>query len=80
MEISIFKKKLVFFLELGKKAPKFYWEWGRISAPENTKNIPVQCLLLYMISLESTAIEYAFDVINRQHFQDKYWQDKGYGN
>ena len=47
MEIQTFKKKIYFFLKIGifffkigKKAPKFHWEWGRISAPENTKNIP----------------------------------------
>ena len=25
---------------MGKKAPKFHWEWGRILAPENTNKNP----------------------------------------
>ena len=40
MEIPIFKKKMkigIFFSNLGKKAPIFHLEWGRILAPENTK-------------------------------------------
>ena len=44
MKILILKKKKLFFEDwdffskLGKKSPKFHWEWGRILAPENTKN------------------------------------------
>ena len=31
--IPIFKKnKFVLKIKLGKKSPKFHWEWGRISA------------------------------------------------
>ena len=30
---------LCFFSKLGKDAPKFHWELGRISATENTKNL-----------------------------------------
>ena len=30
--------KKFFFSKLGKKSPKFHWEWGQILAPENTKN------------------------------------------
>ena len=31
-----------FFFKLGKKSPKSHWERGRISAPEDTKKIPVE--------------------------------------
>ena len=41
MKIPIFKTKKNedwdFFSKLGKKSPKFHWEWGQISALENTK-------------------------------------------
>ena len=30
----------IFFSKLGKKSPKFHWEWVRISDPENTKKNP----------------------------------------
>ena len=33
----------LFFSKLGKKSPKFHWEWGLILALENTK-IPEICL------------------------------------
>ena len=32
------------FSKLGKKSPKFFWEWGQILAPENTQKIPGMCL------------------------------------
>ena len=34
----------IFFPKLGKKSPRFYWERGRISAPEDTKKNP--CMLI----------------------------------
>ena len=44
MEIPVFKKKkkvkIGDFSKLGKKSPKFHWEWGLSIATDNTKNIP----------------------------------------
>ena len=49
MKIPIFKKifffffflKIGFLFKIGEKmAPKFHWEWGGFSAPENTKKDP----------------------------------------
>ena len=40
---TLFFEDWDFFSNLGKNAPKFLWEWGRISAPENTEKIPVAC-------------------------------------
>ena len=34
---KIFFGRLGFFFKMGKKSPKFHWEWGCISALDNTK-------------------------------------------
>ena len=39
----------IFFFKLGKKSPKSHWERGRISAPEDTKKIPVGVHVLTII-------------------------------
>ena len=46
-----------FFSKLGKKSPKFHWEWDRISAPENTKKIPAMLTLCILETPEEVLLQ-----------------------
>ena len=39
---NFFSKIGIFFFKIGKKAPKFHWEWGRMRTPKNNP-----CLAYY---------------------------------